>query len=485
MRAALRFAATLLVVLPVFVLFSIPALAAPIVNGDVLVSDGSSGHVLEFTPSGTLVRSVATDQPDFTGSAFDGSGNFYVTSFTGESVVKFDPSGNRVGTFGSGYGANPESIVFNSAGDAYVGQAGGNRAVLEFDPAGKLLNTYAPTLESKGTDWIELSSDQCTLLYTSEGTSVKSFNVCANHQNPDVATGLPGGAAYELRIRPNGEILVADSTMVVRISATGSVLQKYLVPTTSGNLFALNLDPDGTSVWTADLATGGKVAQIDISSGNVLHEWSAGSTVMPAGLAVGGEIVVGGGGCAVVVACVGGSGSAALAAAGVALVTVVGAAGFTAMKGSPGSAGGLAPAHAVAHHAAMVAGAAAPGAAGATPVSAHPVGAGPPGHPPVQAGAPPGHAELVPSGAEGSGARLSEEAGAKLLEVGEAGLEVGSEGAAVAPALAPLPPEPAPPPVVSPPPVTPAEGSAPSEGGLPGGSRVARDKDEDEETDKS
>jgi hypothetical protein len=83
------------------------------------------------------------------------------------------------------------------------------------------------------------------------------------------------------------------------------------------------------------------------------------------------------------------------------------------------------------------------------------------------------------SGAEGGAGRIQEEAGAKLLEVGETGLEVGSEEAAVvSPALAPLPP-PVPAPPVSGAPVVPSPPGA--EPGLPGGSRVARDEDEKEE----
>jgi len=492
MRGLARAGWALLVVLPVCVLLAIPVRAAGFGTADVLVSDGSSGQVLEFSQSGTAVRQLPSGESDVSGSAFDGAGNFYATNFSANKVTKFDTGGAKVGAFGSGYDAHPESIVFNSAGDAFVGEADGTHTVLEFDPAGKMIGSFTPEVDNRGTDWIELAADQCTMLYTSEGTKVKSFNVCTNHQNADLATGLPGSAAYELRIRPNGEILVADGDSVIRLSSTGSMLQKYSVSGTSGSLFALNLDPDGTSVWTADLTVGGKVAKIDLSSGNVIHQWSAGASVMPAGLAVQGEIVVGGGGCVAVVSCVGGSGAAALAAAGAALVVVAGGAGFTAMKGSAGPAGVLEPAHSVAHHASVVAGAGAPAPVDA---AAHAqMGATGPPHPPLVHGGAPStggavaHGGAAPSGGEAGGAtwsgaeggagRIQEEAGAKLLEVGETGLEVGSEEAAVvSPALAPLPPPVPAPPVPEPPAVASPPGAEP---GLPGGSRVARDKDEEE-----
>jgi hypothetical protein len=491
MRRLLRAGWALLVVVPVCVLLAVPVKAG-FGTADVLVSDGSSGQVLEFSQSGSAVRQLPSGQSDVSGSAFDGSGNFYATNFSANMVTKFDVNGVKVGAFGAGYDAHPESVVFNSAGDAFVGEADGTHKVLEFDPTGKMIASFTPEVDSRGTDWIELAADQCTMLYTSEGTKVKSFNVCTNHQNSDLATGLPGAAAYELRIRPNGEILVADSDAVIRLSSTGSMLQKYTVPGTPASLFALNLDPDGTSVWTADLTLGGTVAKIDLASGKVVHQWSAGSSVMPAGLAVQGEIVVGGGGCAAVVSCVGGSGAAALAAAGAALVVVAGGAGFTAMKGSHGPAGVLEPAHAVAHHAAVVAGSTGSGPADAA-ARANMAATGPAHPPPVHAAAPTTggetvHSSVTPSGgdagstttsgAEGGAGRIQEEAGAKLLEVGETGLEVGSEEAAVvSPALAPLPPPVPEPPVTGPPAVPSPPGAEP---GLPGGSRVARDEDEKE-----
>jgi hypothetical protein len=56
-------------------------------------------------------------------------------------------------------------------------------------------------------------------------------------------------------------------------------------------LFALNLDPDGTSFWTAGILTG-KVRKVDISTGNVLQSWTAGIVTDAAGLAIFNEPIV-------------------------------------------------------------------------------------------------------------------------------------------------------------------------------------------------
>ena len=130
--------------------------------------------------------------------------------------------------------------------------------------------------------------------YTSEGSAIKTFNVCTNTQGPDFATGL-GGPCYAHRIRPNGEALVACTSVVRRVSSAGAILQTY---TASGFtppetfLFALNLDPDGTTFWTGGISSA-QVYRINIATGAQVTSFNAGRLGgSMAGLAVVGEIVV-------------------------------------------------------------------------------------------------------------------------------------------------------------------------------------------------
>ena len=270
---------------------------AQIAKGTVMVSTGS-GKVTEFDQIGTNLGQLDTTTASTytTGSAFDSAGNFFVTDFSAQQVTKFDPTGALIGPFGSGYNADPESLSFDSAGNVYVGQADGSHSVLNFDPSGTLLNTFSPATENRGTDWVEIAADQCTLFYTSEGVLVKRFNACTNSQLADFNTApLPGAFAYAHRLLPSGGILVADSSEVVRLDASGNQIQTYSPPNT-GNLFALNLDPDGTSFWTADLGNG-EVFKVDIATGSILQQWSsagAAGYTAAAGLSVKGEIIVGG-----------------------------------------------------------------------------------------------------------------------------------------------------------------------------------------------
>jgi uncharacterized repeat protein (TIGR01451 family) len=265
--------------------------ASAFTNGDVFVSV-SNGLVDEFTPSGTLVATLDTTKGPgvyTTGLAFDTAGNLYVTDFNANDVSKFDPAGTLQGSFGSGYNSDDESILFDATGNAYVGQADGSHQVLKFDSAGNSLGSFSPATENRGTDWIDLASDQCTLHYTSEGHSVKTFNVCTNTQGPDFATGLPGSTAYAHRILPDGGELVADTEEIVRLDAAGNVIQTYDAAGQDG-WFALNLDPDGTSFWSADFNTS-MVFHFDIATGIVLGSFSTGTAPLTVfGLAVKGEL---------------------------------------------------------------------------------------------------------------------------------------------------------------------------------------------------
>src|ERR1043166_535967 len=263
-------------------------------DGDVFVGIGNSS--VEWREwDGTLVKTLVAGglvSAETTGMAFDPAGNLYVTLFTGSQVAVFDSAGNFLGAFGSGYDQHPESIVFDALSHLYIGQADGTHALLKFDLSGNLLASFSPQTEDRGTDWNDLAEDQCTMFYTSEGKKVKMFDVCTGAQLGDFnTTDLPGTAAYALRILPNGDVLAADTEFIVRLDDAGNVIQQY--DHGDNNLwFALNLDPDGKSFWSADQVTR-EVAKFDIASGAISVTFT-GATAGPsvAGITVKGEITV-------------------------------------------------------------------------------------------------------------------------------------------------------------------------------------------------
>ncbi len=261
-------------------------------RGDVFVAV-SDGRVQWHLPDGTLNAVLDTGEGGFTtGMAFNDRGHLFVTGFSTGKIYEFDTSGQLVGVFATveSTDCQPESIVFDAAGDMYVGLAGCSRDVLKYAPDGNLLARFDVAVERRGADWIDLEPNQCRLRYTSEGTRVLRYDVCDPFQLGDWGGGLT--VSFALRILPDDpfdpDLLVA-STQNIRRMHFGLSTTGYDAPG-EDCWFALNLDPDATSFWSADVCTS-NVYRFDILSGDLLSSFNTGTpsnTVF--GLAIFGEL---------------------------------------------------------------------------------------------------------------------------------------------------------------------------------------------------
>jgi sugar lactone lactonase YvrE len=273
---------------------AMPSRAAAAFNvGDVFAAIGN-GKIAHYSNTGTLLDTLDSTHSgtEDDGMCFDAAGNLYSTqAFSSNTMSKFSNNGTLLtASFGSGYNSDPESCSFNASNQMYVGQADDSADVLKFDTAGNPLASYSPATESRGTDWVDLAADQCTLYYTSEGSLVKRYNVCTNTQLTDLASGLTG-ACYALRIRPNGEVIVACTGQVYRLSPSGAVMQTYLASgftPSNAFVFAVNLDPDGTTFWTGGYRTG-DIYRVNIQTGAQVTHFVAANASPMGGLAVFGE----------------------------------------------------------------------------------------------------------------------------------------------------------------------------------------------------
>jgi uncharacterized protein YhjY with autotransporter beta-barrel domain len=261
--------------------------------GDVFAAD-SSGTIFHYSSTFTLLDTLNTGLGGYqTGMAFDSALALYATNFSNSSITKFSTDGNIAmpNPFVTNDASSQnESIVFNAAGEFFVGQPDGTRDIIKRAADGTFIARYDVTTGTRGADWVELAADQKTIYYTSEGNIVYRFDTSTNTQLPDFATGLPGANAFALRFLPNGDLLVADSDRVVRLDSTGAIVQTYFPPGAI-QLFALNLEPNGTTFLTAD--TNGTIYRINIASGTVTDTFPAGTSIF--GLAVAGELTAGGG----------------------------------------------------------------------------------------------------------------------------------------------------------------------------------------------
>jgi len=263
-------------------------LPVPFARGELFFAL-ADGTVLRETPTGSLIQIMNTGTGSFTyGMAFDSAQNLYVSDFGAHNVSKFDNTGVSKGFFGSGYGGSVEDVVFNSAGDLIAGSVDGDNTIRIFSPTGAPVAQYPAAPQDRGIDWFDLASDQCTLYYTSEGTSIKRFDICKGLQLADFVTNLPGVSAYALRILPSGGFLVADTLTVERLDANGNIIQSYSTPGAT-EFYALDLDPDGTSFWTGDYSTL-DAYKFDISTGKLLLTLPVTSISGGFGIAVNGEI---------------------------------------------------------------------------------------------------------------------------------------------------------------------------------------------------
>ena len=266
-------------------------------SGQVFASVGG-GTVNVYDPvSGNLLNSF-TDNSGTTynaGSTFDSNGNLYVTDDDAGQISEFNSSGTQIAeltglTDSYGDSNDPLSLVFDNAGNLYVGQQS-TPYIAEFNSSGVRQPDIGPLqTQLYGDDWIDLAPDEHTFYYTTEGNEILTYNDQTNTQGPVFnqvpfpSTQLVGGKtlanqAFELKILANGEVLVADSSQDVLLNADGSVNHVYpcsSMPGCGTQLFAISVDPSGTSFWTADSSTG-NIYQINIATGAVMQTIATGS----------------------------------------------------------------------------------------------------------------------------------------------------------------------------------------------------------------
>ncbi len=169
-----------------------------------------------------------------------------------------------------------------------MGAVFGDNDIRKFDASGALSAQFDVLAEVSGSDWIDLAADQCTMFYTSEGKSIKRFDVCTNTQLTDFASIGFFSAAYALRILSDGGVLVASTQAILRFDALGNVVQNYDADL-QNQWFALALDPDGTSFWAGD-SRSGNFYKFDIATGAQVLPTPVSTGAALGGLAVFGEL---------------------------------------------------------------------------------------------------------------------------------------------------------------------------------------------------
>ena len=181
-------------------------------------------------------------------------------------------------------------------------------------PGGPPTEGYDTHSGWQGSDWLDLASDQRTIFYTSEWSTIYRYDVGPNppggvrqlpadpgdrdEGDPKIwpyATMLPPDPSvpaprvfYALRILPPGDgsggVLVALPEGLVRINEQGTLLNGYDVNNVDG-FFALNISPDGKSVWSASTQNG-RIYRWKIATGQLESLVNGGITGFASGATV-------------------------------------------------------------------------------------------------------------------------------------------------------------------------------------------------------
>ena len=255
--------------------------------GDVLVSL-EPGPVQWYSQDGVFRGTLAqTVNGTGEGMAFDASGNLYVTRwcvdpFCGQGdtggVEKYNNFGQPLGKVGPEFNCSPHTILFAAPGTVYVGQAGCNQTLLKTALGTTIDAEYTVATEQAGVFWMDLGADGCTMYYTSFGPNVKRYDVCGNTQLADFNTApLPGGMTQDLRVLPDGGVLVSSGEVIVRLDSTGVVTQTYEVPGEGALWAGLDLVGDGT-FWVANYRTS-NVYRFNLTSGAIVASFNTGTPV--------------------------------------------------------------------------------------------------------------------------------------------------------------------------------------------------------------
>lgn len=242
--------------------------------GDLFISL-ETGPVQWRASDGTLYRLLyGSEVAAAEGMAFDAAGNLYVTrwcidscldSNTGNTVEMFSNMGIPMGRFGSAYDCSPHAIHFDRTGAAYVGLSGCSGAIVKL-VGGQTVASYPVAPDYQGASWLDLAPDGCTMFYTSWGPNVKRFDVCTGTQLPNFnAAALPGGVTHDVRVLPDGGVIVASGEIIARLDSAGALVQSYSVPGEPSYWAGLDLTADG-GFWAANYESS-KVHKFDLGSG--------------------------------------------------------------------------------------------------------------------------------------------------------------------------------------------------------------------------
>jgi hypothetical protein len=243
-------------------------------RGDIFISL-EPGPVQWYLPDGTL-RGVLVGTVPGTGEGmdFDPSGNLYVARWCTDPDCTRTPS--RCSACSDSRWARSVRATTAARTTSCSSGTGPRMSASRAAPAISCASRREPRNRTHSTWWVDLAADGCTVFYTSVGPNVKRYDTCLGTQLPDFNLApLPGGSTHDLRILPDGGVLVASGEVVARLDATGALAQTYAVP--EENTLWAGLDLAGADAFWAANYYSSTIHKFDIESGSRIASFSTGT----------------------------------------------------------------------------------------------------------------------------------------------------------------------------------------------------------------
>ncbi|MGZ5445024.1 MAG: hypothetical protein ACXW5U_18890 [Thermoanaerobaculia bacterium] len=196
----------------------------------------------------------------------------------GPIALVLDGTGVLRNSISGPQGSGGAGIVVDRQGHMHALRFGTGYSLVTVDADGVLLrDSPLPIEDAMRIDAVDLGADQCTLFYAGRDWSdayeargrIGRINVCVGTVLLHFAADLPD-IPRDLRILPDGDLLVVYATRLVRYDATGAIVHQ-LDATPEEWFHAVALDRDPRFVWIGssdlrrvNLATGEIVERLPV-----------------------------------------------------------------------------------------------------------------------------------------------------------------------------------------------------------------------------
>ena len=254
--------------------------------GNAWVTNESGTTVAAFSPTGSFATLTAAGLVGPQAVAIDKNDNVWVANTAGNSVIEFTPgtgyvpgvsTANLSGNFTAGGITAPTALAVDSSNNVWIANFNGNSvsaltssgAPLANSPfTGAANNITVPTgIAISGKGGIYVTSGSGSLV---NGSLVNSLVVNLSNSGAFVSTlsqgALQGPAAIAIDPTTNNAIVTGFTTGSAIAGAvsefTGASSKTAAVQVTSGLSSPTGVACDGTSIWVANSAPGGGLAQL-------------------------------------------------------------------------------------------------------------------------------------------------------------------------------------------------------------------------------